>query len=241
MSSILVIKPSELPGAVAQKLSDVQRDCLAFASRTCKVVSEPRIQTFNIGSATTGKGTVVGGGLGHALGQWDVFGNIGSINMKQQTVNAHQTDIQLKLEDVKTHEQIFLSQSVPFALTLSIEKGDIVALYYTKGGLPKPLKGDIRLDDWALFLIRIESTNQLVSVGPVSSFAKPQVVRWYTYLGIVWILGVLVAPPIGIYEYSVSGMIQIACGAALIGYPLWRSYKWSEDIKKCRAQVAKTH
>ncbi len=230
-----LIPSSGLPKTITDALSKEQRECLAFATRECKVVAEPKIQTFQVSSATSGKGSIVGGGLGHGLGQWNVFGGIGGINLKQQTIHMHQTDIQLRLEATDNGEHIFLAHSVPLALTLSIDRGDTVDLYYLKGGLPKPKEGDFRADDWSLFLIKNTHTNQLVPLGPVPSFAEKQLIGWF----ITGTIMLLVSA--GIYSSGSDPVLLVLLGAGVIAYPLWRIWQWKKDVKAAREAAAEVY
>lgn len=72
------------------------------------------------------------GGLTRSLGdKWGAFGGLGTIN--QSTVNQFRTDVQVKLEDPALGEKSFLQTSLPFEITLSIDPGETLEIYYARG------------------------------------------------------------------------------------------------------------
>lgn len=127
------------------------------------------VQSFNIGSQA--KGTVQFAGLDRAIGGWGVFGGVGS--MSQSSVNTFRTDIQIKLED-PTGVRSFLNYSLPFPVTLSIQQGERLRVYFVKGGLRRPSKqGDFKLENWTPFVTESLETGQLVPITglPTLDFA----------------------------------------------------------------------
>jgi hypothetical protein len=134
------------------------------------MVKSAVIQSFNLGSSSSG--TVKFAGLGRGFGPWAVFGGVGSIN--QTAVNSYRTDIQIKLED-ESGQKAFLNYSLPFAITLAIEPGESVRIYFVKGGLQKPTAlGDFRLDAWSPFVAENIDTGQLIPIAGLPTLGSPK-------------------------------------------------------------------
>ena len=117
-------------------------------------------------------GKVTLAGLGRGFGPWTVFGAVGSIN--QTSVNSYRTDIQIKLED-ESGQKAFLNYSLPFAITLAIEPGESVRIYFVKGGLQKPTApGDLKVDSWTAFVAENIDTGQLIPIAGLPTLASPK-------------------------------------------------------------------
>jgi len=138
-----------LPREIVAGLTEYQRYALGFASRVYKVVSA-RIQTFQTGSVSTG--TLGFAGVQRSFGaHWGAFAGAGTIN--QSAVHQFQTDIQLKLTDEKTGHSTFIGRSLPFPITLALDPGDSVAIYYVVGGLKRHYQqGDFGMSQWTPFV-----------------------------------------------------------------------------------------
>jgi len=134
------------------------------------VVKSAVVQSFNVGSSSSGKVSLAG--VGRAFGPWAVFGAVGSIN--QTTINSYRTDIQIKLED-ESGQRAFLNYSLPFAITLAIEPGESVRIYFVKGGLEKPKAvGDFRADVWTPFVAENIDTGQLIPIAGLPALTPPK-------------------------------------------------------------------
>jgi hypothetical protein len=166
-----VLPFQSLPQPIVAGLTQVQRDALAFSVRTFKVVAA-RVQSFQTG-ATSG-GTIVVGGLSHSLGSnWGAFGGVGTINLG--AVNQFKTDVQFKLRDESTGEDAFIARSLPFAMTLSVDPGDTIDIYFARGGLPKLYApGDFTLGAWTPFAAKSLNTGQIVPFSPIPGLMRPK-------------------------------------------------------------------
>jgi hypothetical protein len=163
------VRTEQIPGTIGSQLTKVQTDGLAFGARNM-VVKSAVIQSFNLGSSSSGKVTLAG--LGRGFGPWAVFGAVGSIN--QTSVNSYRTDIQIKLED-ESGQKAFLNYSLPFAITLAIEPGESVRIYFVKGGLQKPTApGDFKVDSWTAFAAENIDTGQLIPIAGLPTLASPK-------------------------------------------------------------------
>ena len=89
-------------------------------------------------------------------------------------MNKFKTDIQLKVEDYATGGKDFLATTLPFELTLSIDSGDRVRLFFVRGGLARPYGSDFRIEEWTVFLAQNFDTGQVFPVSPLPSFAIPK-------------------------------------------------------------------
>lgn len=178
------ITPSDLPPELSQSLSGLQRNGLAFAIRKLRVVSA-HVQSFQTGSISKGSINLIG--AERALGEyWSILGATGSIN--QQSVSQYRTDVQIKLED-RSGEKYFLNYSLPFAITLSIDPGENLELYFVKGGLRKTFtQTDYRCNDWVTFAGRNSDTGQLLPIGFLPSLNPPST-SWLTAGVVVGIIG----------------------------------------------------
>lgn len=166
------IRTGLLPPDIQHELTPLQGAGLAFATRQLKV-DGVKVQTFQVGASSSGM--MVVGGLGRSLGaNWGAFGGLGTVN--QNTINQFRTDIQLKLEDPGTGEKTFLQTSLPFEITLSIDPGETLTLYFARGGLAAPkVQGDFRLNDWTPFVAKNMSTGQLIPMAPLPSLAAQKI------------------------------------------------------------------
>lgn len=135
-----------------------------------KVISA-RVQSFQTGSISKGRVNLIG--ADRALGEyWSILGAAGTI--KQQSVNQFRTDIQIKLEDV-SGEKHFLNYALPFAITLSIDPGETLELYFVKGGLQKRFaQTDYRCEEWVAFAAKNSDTGQLLPIGFLPSLNPPR-------------------------------------------------------------------
>ena len=159
-----------LPPTLANSLTSIQRNCLAFATLDMNVKSAT-IQSYNLGSHGTGHLRITG--LGRAIGPWGIFGATGSIN--QQTINTFRTDIQVKLQDAAGHGT-FLNYSLPFALTLAIEPGERLRVFYVKGGLPNPSEqDDFVVVRWTPFAAQNLNTGQIVPIMGLPILSLPNI------------------------------------------------------------------
>lgn len=166
------IRTGLLPADIQRELTPLQGAGLAFATRQLKV-DGVKVQTFQVGASSSGM--MVVGGLGRSLGaNWGAFGGLGTVN--QNTINQFRTDIQLRLEDPGNGEKTFLQTSLPFEITLSIEPGETLTLYFARGGLAAPkVQGDFRLNDWTPFVAKNMSTGQLIPMAPLPSLAAQKI------------------------------------------------------------------
>lgn len=163
------VRSNQIPGVVGSQLTKVQSDGLAFGAKNL-VVKSAVVQSFNLGSSSAG--TVKFAGLGRSFGPWAVFGGMGSIN--QTTVNSYRTDIQIKVED-ESGQKGFLNYSLPFAITLAIEPGESLRVYFVQGGLQKPTAPeDFRLDVWSPFVAENTDTGQLIPIAGVPTLGPPE-------------------------------------------------------------------
>jgi ribosomal protein L40E len=195
---ILPFKPSsrlssnQLPQTLFTSLTPLQNSGLAFAVRNMTVKSAT-IQSFNTGSSSSGN--VKFGGIGRGIGRWGVFGGMGSIH--QHATHIFRTDIQIKLED-STGTKAFLNYNLPFAITLSIDPGETLRVYFVKGGLSKPIvEGDQTINQWTPFAAEVVETGQIVPIAglPTLEGEGAKLLFWgalSAFIGI-WI----VWPPLG--------------------------------------------
>ena len=96
---------------------------------------------------------------------------MGSIN--QTSVNSYRTDVQIKVED-EAGCKGFLNYSLPFAITLAIEPGESIKVYFVRGGLQKSTApGDFRLDAWFPFVAENTDTGQLIPITGVPTLGSP--------------------------------------------------------------------
>ncbi len=218
IEDLTAVSPHALPGAIAQALSVAQCDGLAFAYKKFVIAGEPKIQTFQMGSATKGKGTMKSIGLERVISQnWSVFGSVSGINLKMSTANTFRTDIQIRLENTGTGERLFFERSVPFPITVSMDRGDAVNLYYAKGGLTHPAKGDFRINVWIPFLLENVYTKQIVPLASIPSFVKP---KFHESLWFVAIFVTLIFPPLAM---AIALLYLIARSV--------RDRKWKKDLE----------
>lgn len=162
------IRTEQIPALLGSQLKTSQQVGLAFGARDM-VVKSAVVQSFNLGSSSSGK--VMFSGLAGAFGRWSVFGGLGSIN--QQTTNSYRTDIQIKLAD-DTGLKAFLNYSLPFAITLAIEPGEALRIFFVKGGLPRPTsEEDFRVDAWTPFAAESLDTRQLIPITGVPTLEPP--------------------------------------------------------------------
>jgi hypothetical protein len=163
------VPSNQIPGVIGSELTKIQSNGLAFSAKNL-IVKSAVIQSFNLGSSSAG--TVKFAGVARSLGPWAVFGGMGSIN--QTSVNSYRTDIQIKVED-ESGQKGFLNYSLPFAITLAIEPGESLRLYFVQGGLQKPTApGDFRLDVWTPFVAENTDTGQLIPIAGVPTLGPPQ-------------------------------------------------------------------
>ncbi len=166
-----IIHAGQLPPEIQSNVTQLQADGLGFASREYRVVSA-RVQTFQVGAQSAGALTFTGVNYNFSA-HWSAFGGAGSTN--QTTLNKFRTDIQLKLEDPATGARSFLSASVPFEITLSIDPGEKLLLLFAKGGFPEPqVAGDFRLNAWTPFAGKNLGTGQMIPLGPLPAFSQGQ-------------------------------------------------------------------
>ena len=127
-------------------------------------------------------------------------GTLGGGKFKQNTVVLFRTDIQIKLEDTSSGEKTFLNYSLPLALTLSIDAGEILNLYYAK--LPSTKETNARggladIGTWTPFAARDLETGQALPIGPAPSvplnfdFVKEVVLGVFFIIIVLFIFGVV--------------------------------------------------
>jgi hypothetical protein len=162
------IRTEQIPAVLGSQLKTRQRNGLAFGARDM-VVKSAVVQSFNLGSSSSGN--VKFQGLAGAFGRWSIFGGLGTIN--QQTTNNYRTDVQIKLAD-DARLRAFLNYSLPFAVTLSIEPGESLRIFFVKGGLPTPTaEGDFRIDSWTPFAAENLNSGQLIPIMGVPTLSPP--------------------------------------------------------------------
>lgn len=214
------VRSNQIPGVVGSQLSKVQSEGLAFGAKNL-VVKSAVIQSFNLGSSSAG--TVALAGLGRSFGPWAVFGAMGSIN--QTSVNAYRTDIQIKVED-ESGQKGFLNYSLPFAITLAIEPGESLRLYFVRGGLQKPTApGDFRLDAWTPFVAESTDTGQLVPIAGVPTLGPPKngLLKTAIVAAVVTFLVVIFGASSGVVIFSSLLTMAFIAAAIVRG----RNYKLS--------------
>jgi hypothetical protein len=163
------VRSNQIPGLIGSQLTKIQADGLAFGAKNL-IVKSAVIQSFNIGSNSSG--TVKFAAVGRSFGPWAIFGGMGSIN--QTSVNSYRTDVQIKLED-ESGQKAFLNYSLPFAITLAIEPGESLRIYFVQGGLQKPsAEGDYRVDAWSPFVAENTDTGQLIPISGVPTLGPPK-------------------------------------------------------------------
>ena len=221
------------PAEIQKSITTIQSSGLAFASRDFKVVNAV-VKTYQTG--TSSSGTVSFGGLNVALGgTWGAFGGVGAIN--QRSINLFKTDIQLKLEDAVSGEKVFIATSIPFEMTLSIDPGESVCLYYTKGGLlvPKSM-GDFYLAAWIPFVAKNLNTGQIIPLRAVPTLLPPKDNNAGLVLTILGGAGVLFYFSIGIANAQEGGMwlfvscLVLALGIILFLNALFAKKKWRKEV-----------
>jgi hypothetical protein len=153
-------------------MTPLQAEGLAFGIRECRVASA-RVNTFQVGAASSGM--ILAGGLTRSLGpNWGAFGGLGTIN--QTSVNQFRTDVQVKLEELDGSQRAFLQTALPFEITLSIDPGETLAIFFARGGLAKPVVyGDFYLSDWTPFAAQDLDTGQIVPISPLPSLMPRKV------------------------------------------------------------------
>jgi hypothetical protein len=163
------VRSDQLPTVVSSQLTKVQSGGLAFACKHLNVKSA-MVQSFNLGSSSAG--TLKFAMVGRSFGPWSVFGGMGSIH--QTSVNAFRTDIQIKLKD-DAGQKAFLNYSLPFAITLAIEPGESLRVYFVRGGLQEPtFPGDFRVDTWTPFVAENTETGQLIPIAGLPTLGPPK-------------------------------------------------------------------
>lgn len=163
------VRSDQLPTVVGSQLTKIQSAGLAFGCKHLNVKSTV-IQSFNLGSSSAG--TVKFAVVGRSFGPWSVFGGMGSIH--QTSINALRTDIQIKLRD-DAGQKAFLNYSLPFAITLAIEPGESLRVYFVRGGLQDPtFPGDFRMDAWTPFVAENTETGQLIPIADLPTLGPPK-------------------------------------------------------------------
>ena len=184
------VRSNQIPGVVGSQLTKIQSEGLAFGAKNL-IVKSAVIQSFNLGSNSTG--TVKLAGVGRSFGPWAVFGAMGSIN--QTSVNAYRTDVQIKVED-EAGQKGFLNYSLPFAITLAIEPGESLRVYFVRGGLQKPTAPeDFRMDAWTPFVAESTETGQLVPILGLPTLGSPK--NGFLKMAIVAMIVTLLAISLG--------------------------------------------
>jgi|SRR5579859_4849293 len=218
-----------LPHEIVGGISENQRYALAFASRVYKVVSA-RVQTFQTGSVS--HGTVGFAGLGHSFGaHWGAFAGAGSIN--QSSVNQFRTDIQLKLTDEKTGHSTFISRSLPFAITLALDPGDTVAIYYVVGGLRRHYQfGDFGMAQWTPFVGKSLSTGQIIPLNPLPGLLPPSAGGSVVCGIVLFVFGLLCTMGFvaGSDALGIFGLITMAIGALPVFLYTRKKKRYREDL-----------
>jgi len=229
------ISPAQLPPDLSKSLTATQRDGLAFACRDLRVTGS-KIQTFQIGSKT--KGSVQMGGLGRSLGShWAVFGTVGNID--QQTANVFKTDVQIKLEDPTTGEKVFLNYSLPFAITLSVDLGETLRVYFGRGGLEKPaVPHDFRLSQWEPFAAQVLETGQTFPIAALPSLKGPPVAS-PLLVGLTFgAVGFgLISSGGGEFAYFAYGLMSVGICVALVIYSIVEVRNYREGFRRASAEV----
>jgi len=213
------VRFNQIPGVVGSQLTKIQSEGLAFGAKNL-IVKSAVIQSFNLGSNSTG--TVKLAGVGRSFGPWAVFGAMGSIN--QTSVNAYRTDVQIKVED-EAGQKGFLNYSLPFAITLAIEPGESLRVYFVRGGLQRPTVGDFRLDVWTPFVAESTDTGQLVPIAGVPTLGSPRngFLKVAIVAMIVTVLAMSLDPSSGFTIFSSLVTIAFIAGAVRV----LRNYKLS--------------
>jgi len=213
------VRSNQIPGVVGSQLTKIQSEGLAFGAKNL-VVKSAVIQSFNLGSSSTG--TVKLAGVGRSFGPWAVFGAMGSIN--QTSVNAYRTDVQIKVED-ESGQKGFLNYSLPFAITLAIEPGESLRVYFVRGDLQSPTAGDFRLDVWIPFVAESTDTSQLVPIAGVPTLGSPKgsLLKTATVAVFVTVLAIAFGASSGFVIFSSLVTIAFIAGSVRIV----RNYKLS--------------
>ena len=226
------IPVDDLPKVIRDKMTNVQRDYLIFSKETFKIIGSPVVQSFQVSSSSDGSSNL--GGVSYAMSQrWNVYGGLGSINMT--TVNQYKTDIQLRLED-RRKKKDFISVSLPFKVTLSIERGDMVDVFYARGGLLKPVRDDFRLGNWEPFLAENKYTKQVIPLRSLPRFLRRPPRDFsgaaVASLIIIW-LGSLVlfgiAGELGNLVYWILFLLSVALGALVSRYVMDKKHRDEEQ------------
>lgn len=229
---LVPISVDELPKVVRDKMTKVQKDYLIFSKGTFKVVGNPIVQSFQVSSTSGGSSNL--GGVGYAVNQrWNVYGGIGSINMT--TINEYKTDIQLRLENKKKKKD-FISVSLPFKVTLSVEAGDTLDIFYARGGLPNPIRDDFRLDNWEPFLAENKYTKQVIPLRslprllgePPRNYSSEAIAS----LIIVWFISVVLLGVATAHSNLISWilfLLSVALGILASRYVVDKKYKNEEQ------------
>jgi hypothetical protein len=235
-----------LPAEIQRQITAEQGAGLAFGKRDYRIINA-RVQTLQVGATTSG--TVMVGGVGRSLGaHWGAFGGLGSIN--QHTLSQFRTDVQLKLEDTDSAEKAFLETSLPFQITLSLDPGETLSVFFARGGLPTPrTAGDFRLDDWSPFVAQNHDTGQIVPLCPLPSLLPSKTG------GIGCGVALLIFGGIGVFQalcgpsrfdlpstVFVSGLFFFLPGLFLaVLRPASSRRSWQQDFEAARQFAASTH
>lgn len=220
-----------LPADIQKGITELQGKGLAFANKEFKVTSA-NIQSFQTGSVS--KGHVTFGGLQTALGaSWGAFGGVGAIN--QDSINLFKTDVQMKLEDANS-EKFFLNYSLPFRITLSIDPGERICIYFVQGGLRAPTwqLGDFRLDQWTAFVAKNLDTGQTIPIRSIPTLLPPK------FKAASWLAGLIVASFFSLMvsiteEKVVWGIIIssfcLSLAFVIVFYNNFAKKKWKKDLE----------
>ena len=118
-----------------------------------------------------------------------------------------------------------MSWSLPFAITLSIDPGDSLSVYFVQGGLPKPTApGDFRIDAWSPFLAESTDTCQLIPIAGLPTLGPPKagLLQAVAGFGLTLLLFVLQAA-VGAVIFSTLLTLPFIVGAVVRA----RNYKLS--------------
>jgi len=223
-----------LPPQLRPNITNRQAENLRFGSRKYQVVSS-RVQTFQTGAVS--KGSVAVGGLSRSLGQhWGAFGGLGHVN--QSSISRFRTDIQLKLRDPDNKELGFISASVPFEITLTVDPGDTLDVFFARGGLAHPREpGDFRLDEWSPFSAQNLTTGQAIPLGPLPTLGPP-VPQNVGCAAILVIVGVILLSAAAAEFSSEGWQAWLAFGIAFAGVGIALSSQNVLAKRRWRSELA---
>lgn len=147
----------------------------------------------------------------------------------------------MKLEDDIAGEKAFITCSLPFEITLSIDPGESICVYYAKEGFPVPKAGgDFYLADWTPFVAKNLDTGQIVPLGPLPTLLQGRINNWGVALTIFGTAGLFFYLLIGISDRSegqtwlLTSLSILVLGLIFLASKLSAKKKYLRDLNSAK-------